>query len=343
MHFPFFCLSYIRSAKTSRTRCISHLPGRLIVSRCERYRVDLCGPSAGLCALRLQQEGRPALMRIPIIGPNQHTGPGGPALHITNESVEPTDRKKYISRERARADLTEDAAPCSLSLSLSVRRGSLTGNGASHENNIFLQKSGSHQTDPVNSQVKDFFYLSHFLSLICVVFSIPTLYSFFLATISPFRFDPCMLHPLIFPVGACVRMLVHRCTWARYLLATLLGLAVGQNNRRALTFPSSPNPAPSLLPRSMSVGRPRICQSGPGQSACCPPAILHLLSHPLFSLLCSVYIHSQFSLVYLSSPYLCIFLYNISSPGSCPHRPLAATVKPLHAVVLVHSSVQYVW
>lgn len=39
--------------------------------------------------------------------------------------------------------------------------------------------------------------------------------------------------------------MAYYCTWACYLLATLLGLAVGQNILRALTFPGSPTP-PSL-------------------------------------------------------------------------------------------------
>lgn len=41
----------------------------------------------------------PALMRIPIIGPNLHTWPQAPPLYIANERVE----------QKKRADLTEDA------------------------------------------------------------------------------------------------------------------------------------------------------------------------------------------------------------------------------------------
>ena len=59
-----------------------------------------------------------------------------------------------------------------------------------------------------------------------------------------------LLHLLIVTVSACVCMsvcTVHHCTWACYLPATLLGLAVGQNILRALTFPGSPTP-PSFSP-----------------------------------------------------------------------------------------------
>ncbi|CAB1451579.1 unnamed protein product [Pleuronectes platessa] len=178
-----------------------------------------------------QQEGRPALMRIPIIGPNQHTGPRGPALPITNESVEPTDRKTQF------------------------------------------------------------------------LFS---------------AVDPCMLHPLIFTVGACVRMLVHRYTWARYLLATLLGLAVGQNNRRALTFPSSPNPTPSPSPslrvcwpsKNMPVRSRAICM----RPSCHPPPPLSSTFYS--SALCAPIPNFRFSI----SPHLIL--------------PSFWTIFPLPALVL---------
>lgn len=57
------------------------------------------------------------------------------------------------------------------------------------------------------------------------------------------------LHFLIV-TGRMLVCMVHNCTWARYLPATLLGLAVGQNILRALTFPSSLFP-PSSLPFSV--------------------------------------------------------------------------------------------
>lgn len=57
------------------------------------------------------------------------------------------------------------------------------------------------------------------------------------------------LHLLIV-TGRMLVCMVHNCTWARYLPATLLGLAVGQNILRALTFPSSLFP-PSSLPFSV--------------------------------------------------------------------------------------------
>lgn len=57
------------------------------------------------------------------------------------------------------------------------------------------------------------------------------------------------LHLLIV-TGHMLVCTVHNCTWARYLPATLLGLAVGQNILRALTFPSSLFP-PSSLPFSV--------------------------------------------------------------------------------------------
>lgn len=57
------------------------------------------------------------------------------------------------------------------------------------------------------------------------------------------------LHLLIV-TGRMLVCMVHNCTWARYLPATLLGLAVGQNILRALTFPSSRFP-PSSLPFSV--------------------------------------------------------------------------------------------
>lgn len=117
-----------------------------------------------------------------------------------------------------------------------------------------------------------------------------------------------LLHPLIFTVlCVCFVCMVHHCTWACYLPATLLGLAVGQNILRALTFPGSPTPPSSPLSLSPSVSHPRICQSGPGQSACCPPAISHLLSHPLLS---SVHPFPLFLFLF-SSPSLCISLSHI--------------------------------
>lgn len=172
-----------------------------------------------------------------------------------------------------------------------------------------------------------FFYLQY----------IPYLFS----TISLFHLDPCMLHLFIFTVSTCVSMfvcMVHHCTWACYLLATLLGLAVGQNILRALTFPGSPTP-PSVLSfpvcqpsKNMPVRSWAICML----PSCHPPPPLSSSLTP--SLL---YIHFSF----FSSPPLILHLsvlYSLSmrSPCSSPLWPLAATVNPLHVLVSVHSAAQ---
>ncbi len=142
---------------------------------------------------------------------------------------------------------------------------------------------------------------------------------------------PALLHLLIVTVSACVCMFVcmkHHCTWACYLPATLLGLAVGQNILRALTFPGSPTP-PSSLSLSPSVSHPRICQSGPGQSACCPLAILHLLSHPFSYFFSSVEPFSLSLILFLlSSPSPCISLSHIFSPRTLVAALLSGLWQP---------------
>ena len=81
---------------TPNQQLILLLPGMLIVQRYEGYMVDLCGPSAGLYAQCLKQNGSSSLMNIHIIGPNLHIGPQAP----------PPSREWSIQI----ADLTEDAA-----------------------------------------------------------------------------------------------------------------------------------------------------------------------------------------------------------------------------------------
>lgn len=82
------------------------LSGMLIAQWCLGYWFDPCRPSAALYALSMQPESSPALMRIPIIGPNLHTWPGASPLYITNE----THSQSEEARQTKTADLTEDAA-----------------------------------------------------------------------------------------------------------------------------------------------------------------------------------------------------------------------------------------
>lgn len=92
-----FLSLYIRSAKPAvHTASLRYAH---CVERCEGYRVDPCGPSAGMCALHPQQKGSPALMRIPVIGPNLHTWPQAPPLYIANERVEDTDGESKAEKE----------------------------------------------------------------------------------------------------------------------------------------------------------------------------------------------------------------------------------------------------
>lgn len=82
------------------------LSSMLIAQWCLGYWLDPCRPSAALYALSMQPESSPALMRIPIIGPNLHTWPGAPQLYITNETYSQSEEAKQTKT----ADLTEDAA-----------------------------------------------------------------------------------------------------------------------------------------------------------------------------------------------------------------------------------------
>lgn len=134
----------------------------------------------------------------------------------------------------------------------------------------------------------EFFYS---LSVVLLQDTVLYMYMYLFSTISLLHLDPCMLHLFIFTVSACVCMfvcMVHHCTWACYLLATLLGLAVGQNILRALTFPGSPTP-PSLFsfPRLLAIQEYASQVLGNLHAALLPSSTSSLIRSYSFSSVCS--------------------------------------------------------
>ncbi len=200
---------------------------------------------------------------------------------------------------------------------------------------FFYAESVSYQVDLENSPFH--FFIQYLVLFIPTVDSYIFSEQFLLSSLIH-----ALLHLLIFTVSACV--------YGAPLHVGLLspshtsGAGSGTEHPEGPNFPRLPGPSPLCL-FSPSVSHPRICQSGPGQSACCPPAIFHLFSHPL---------SYSFSSVYPFPPSLSLFLtfclhlsvqHFLSAylPCSSPLWPLAATVNPLHEVVSVCSSVPYVW
>lgn len=157
---------------------------------------------------------------------------------------------------------------------------------------------------------------------------IPRLFS----RISLIRLDPCIAPSLHFH---CQCMCVYVCVYGAPLHVGLLSPSHTSGAGSGTKHPEGPNfpwlPSPSLLCLfSPSVSHPRICQSGPGQSACCPPAIFHLLSHPLSYSFSSVHpFPSSLSLFPFSSPSLCISLSHIFSPRTLPAPLLSGLWQPL--------------
>lgn len=182
----------------------------------------------------------------------------------------------------------------------------------------------------------------------------------FFLTLFPFQYIQfivsILIHALLSPllsvhVGLCV------CVHGAPLHVGLLspshtsGAGSGTEDPEGPNFPRLYQPLPHLS-FPPSVSRPRKCQSGPGQSACCPPAMFHLLSHPLSPTPDPLHSHSHFSL-FLFSPFPHLLFASLSVPHfpsayiyppcSSPLRPLAGTVNPLHEAVSVCSSAPYVW
>lgn len=156
-------------------------------------------------------------MRIPIIGPNLQTWPAAAPHYISNETFSQPEEVK----QRNTADLTEDAAP----------------KNTQQKHGIWL------------------FLIFFFFMQMMYSPQIPSTHFLYLhmsnlfGSISRIILIHVLLH-LIIATGRMLVCTVHNCTWARYLPATLLGLAGAQNILRALTFPSSPFP-PSSLPFSV--------------------------------------------------------------------------------------------
>lgn len=176
-------------------------------------------------------------MRIPIIGPNLHTWPPAPPLYITNETYSQSEEVKL----RKTADLTEDAARRILRKKDGIWLYLILTNGwkwkcSSHFQFVFFCFLFRCDVWPIDSLS----VLSSSVYVQIQIFSTPFLISILIRV---------PLHLLIV-TGRMLVCMVHNCTWARYLPATLLGLAVGQNILRALTFPSSLFP-PSSLPFSV--------------------------------------------------------------------------------------------
>lgn len=141
-------------------------------------------------------------------------------------------------KRRKAADLTGVAA----SLLVSVKRCSLAlpdmSYGSPHLNNV----------------VRLFYLCSWWAAslLFCVSVCIFTYRIYFPSFQHNFSYPSWSMHCYMYisffvtvSVRVCVCVVLH-CTWACYLPATLLGLAVGQNILRALTFSSSPTPPSSL-------------------------------------------------------------------------------------------------